>query len=337
VHPIPLPPNVLRHFYAGGERIAALRGLAPHDHTPEEWLGAANTTFDGSRGLSRLADGTLLRDAIAADPEAFLGPEHVARFGTDTALLVKLLDAGQRLPVHFHPDGAFARESLGSEHGKTEAWLIVEADPGASVWVGFTREIELDQVRRWMSEQDSAAMLAAMRELPVAAGDAIFVPAGTAHAIGDGVLIVELQEPTDMSVLLEWDGFGIADEDEATLGLGWDVALGAVETAARDAAPLRGPGPDGSEPVARLLPEAADDFFRADRLAPAPIAALDRGFAILIAIEGEGALLPESGEALVVRRGDAVLVPWASGACHVEGDLVAIACRPPAPPERGAH
>jgi mannose-6-phosphate isomerase len=64
MRPLTLPPNVLRHFYAGGERIAELRGLEPQDHTPEEWIGAVNTTFDGSRGLSALADGTLVRDAI---------------------------------------------------------------------------------------------------------------------------------------------------------------------------------------------------------------------------------------------------------------------------------
>ncbi len=136
MRPLTLPPNVLRHFYAGGERIAALRGTEPADHTPEEWIGAANTTFDGSRGLSRLADGRLVRDALEADPEAFLGPAHVRRFGADPALLVKLLDAGQRLPVHFHPGREFAARELGLAHGKTEAWLIVEADPGASVHVG---------------------------------------------------------------------------------------------------------------------------------------------------------------------------------------------------------
>jgi mannose-6-phosphate isomerase len=171
----------------------------------------------------------------------------------------------------------------------------------------------------------------------VRAGDAIFVPAGTPHAINEGVLIVELQQPSDMSVLLEWEGFGIADEDEATLGLGWDVALQCVERAARDPAPLRGPAPPPNEPVARLLPEAADPFFRAERLAPAPIAALDRGFAILVVTEGEGALLPESGEPLAVRRGDTVLVPWAAGVCHLEGDLVAIGARPSAPVQRSAR
>src|SRR4051812_1784937 len=225
--PVALPPNILRHFYAGGERIAALRGTEPADHTPEEWIGAANTTFDGSRGLSHLPDGTLVRDAIERDPEAFLGPEHVARFGTDPALLVKLLDAGQRLPVHFHPGREFAARELGLAHGKTEAWLIVEADPGASVWAGFDREGELAEVREWIAAQDSRAMLAAMRELPVRAGEAVFVPAGAPHAIGEEILMVEVQEPTDLSVLLEWDGFELTEAD-GHLGLGWDTALQAL-------------------------------------------------------------------------------------------------------------
>lgn len=132
-----------------------------------------------------------------------------------------------------------------------------------------------------------------------------------------------------MSVLLEWDGFGIADEDEATLGLGWERALGCVDLGACDAGRLRGPSADG-EAVARLLPSAADAFFRADRIAPAPDADLDRGFRILVVTDGAGALVPEDDEPLELRRGDTVLVPWAAGASRVEGDLVALSCRPPA-------
>src|SRR5687768_11346517 len=282
--PFTLPPNVLRHFYAGGDRIAALRGTPPRDHTPEEWIGAANTTFDGSRGLSALPDGTLVRDAIEADPEAFVGPEHAARFGADPALLVKLLDAGQRLPVHFHPDRAFASRELGLAHGKTEAWLIVEADPGASVWVGFSREVALDEVRGWMAAQDSAATLAALRELPVAAGDAVFVPAGAPHAIGAGILMVEVQEPTDLSVLLEWEGFELTEAD-GHLGLGWDTALQALDRSAWDdarVAALRGPGEGRS-----LLPSAADPWFRAERVRGGD--ELDAGFGILVGLAGAGA------------------------------------------------
>jgi mannose-6-phosphate isomerase len=159
VKPLVLPPNLLHHFYAGGPRIAALRGLEiVDDHMPEEWIGAVNTTFDGSRGLSRLQDGTLVRDAIAADPEGYLGRAHVARWGRDPGLLVKLLDAGQRLPVHFHPDRAFAHAALGLDHGKTEAWIILEAEPGASVHAGFADDVDLDTVRAWMRAQDGEAM-----------------------------------------------------------------------------------------------------------------------------------------------------------------------------------
>jgi mannose-6-phosphate isomerase len=321
MRPYVLPPNILRHFYAGGERIAALRGTEPRHHTPEEWIGAANTTFDGSRGLSRLPDGTLVRDALAADPEAFLGPEHSARFGADAALLVKLLDAGQRLPVHFHPDQAFAARELGLAHGKTEAWLIVEADRGAAVHVGFVREIGLDEVRGWMAAQDSAAMLDAMRELPVAAGDAVFVPAGVPHAIGAGILMVEVQEPTDLSVLLEWDGFELT-EDEGHLGLGWDTALRALDRSAwssERAESLRGPGPGRS-----LLPAAADPWFRAERVRGGD--ELDAGFSILVGLAGSGGL-----GGVPLGRGTALLVPYAAGPLTVSGDVEAIRCRPPAP------
>jgi mannose-6-phosphate isomerase len=319
MRPQVLPPNVLSHFYEGGARIAALRGVdLESDHMPEEWIGAVNSMFgQAERGLSRFADGTLVRDAVAADPEGYLGPEHVARHGSDAALLVKLLDAGQRLPAHFHPGRAFARESLDSpHHGKTEAWLIVEAEPGAAVWSGLKQPVELAQVREWMRAQDSEAMLAAMHELPVSAGDAIFVPAGTLHAIGDGILLVELQEPTDMSVSIEWTGFELA-EDDCHLNLGWDRALEALDTGAVPAPVVTGE-----------LPGDADPYFRAERVSGG--SSLDAGFSILVGLEGSGTLTTDGGE-VPFARGTAVLVPYAAGAGEVSGDVAGLRCRPPAP------
>jgi mannose-6-phosphate isomerase len=328
--PIVLPPNVLHHFYAGGARIAAFRGLdLADDHMPEEWIGAVNTTFgDATRGLSRLPDGTYLRDAVAADPEGWLGADHVARWGTDTGLLVKLLDAGQRLPVHFHPGRPFAAEHLHLAHGKTESWIIVEAEPGARVHVGFAEPVEPDTVRGWMRDQDSAAMLGAMRSLPVQAGDAVFVPAGTPHAIGAGILLVELQEPTDLSVLMEWNGFELT-EDEGHLGLGWDLALQALDRSAWDDERLAGLTA-AADPS--LLPADADPYFRADVVSGR--ATLEPGFAVLVGTRGEGTLVTGDGETAIA-RGTAVLVPHAAGAAELRGDVTAIRSRPadPASPE----
>jgi mannose-6-phosphate isomerase len=312
--PLRLPPNQLHRFYLGGPRIAALRGTPlEDDHTPEEWVGSANTSFgQDEEGLSRLEDGTFVRDAIAADPEAFLGPEHVARYGTDPALLVKLLDAGERLPVHYHPGSAFAQQHLQSAHGKTEAWLIVEADPGAEVRVGFKEEPDPDTLARWVADQDSEAMLDALHPLSVKAGDAVFVPAGTAHAIGAGILMVELQEPTDFSILLAHEWFGVSDEAGATLGLGWDAAIQALDRQATDA-----PEPSPT------LPEAAAAYFRAEHLNARTT--LDKGFSILVITGGSGKV-----GRLDVARGDTVLVPYGAGEVDVVGDVTGLRCRPPA-------
>jgi mannose-6-phosphate isomerase len=328
MNPQLLPPNLLHHFYAGGAQLAALRGVAiSDDHTPEEWLGAVNTTFaaaDG-RGLSRLDDGTLVRDAVEDDPESWLGPEHVARFGADPCLLTKLLDAGQRLPVHFHPGRAFAREALGLAHGKTEAWIVIAAEPRASVWVGFKEAVELATVREWMRTQDSEAMLDALHELPVAAGDTIFVPAGTPHAIGAGILIVELQEPTDLSVTLEWTGFELGEED-GHLGLGWPRVLEALDRSGWDQprlAALRGPAGTRS-----LLPADADPYFRAERVSGGET--LDPGFSVLVGTAGSGTLSTGSA-VLAFERGGVVLSPFSAGELVLAGDVEGLRCRPPDP------
>jgi mannose-6-phosphate isomerase len=326
VRPVALPPNGVPRFYLGGPAIAELRGTEPAgERVPEDWVGSTTTVFgEDELGLSRLADGTLLRDAIAADPVGFLGPDHAERRGPDPALLVKLLDAGERLPVHVHPDGAFAREALGTPYGKTEAWIVIATTkPDARVAAGFREDVAPETLERWVRDQDHDAMLGALNPLPVQPGDAIFVPAGTPHAIGDGVLIVELQEPSDMSVLLEWDGFGIEDEDEATLGLGWTTALACVDRSARDGSQPRGPSPEGA--IAELLPPAASPFFTAQRIAPGSGAVeLAQGFAVIVVTEGAGRIAE-----LDVERGAALLMPHAAGAVTAEGELTAIVCRPP--------
>jgi mannose-6-phosphate isomerase len=322
VKPLELPPNQFHRFYRGGARIDAFRGVpAGEDGRPEDWVGSAATTLgEEHEGLSRLDDGRLLRDLLEAEPEAFLGREHVERWGADPAMLVKLLDAGERLPVHFHPGRPFAREHLGLAYGKTEAWLILEAEPDAAVHVGLREPLEAETVLGWVEAQDAEEMLAPMNRVPVAAGDAVFVPAGTLHAIGAGILLLELQEPTDLSVLLEWKRFGV-DTGAEHLGLGWEAAIASMDRGAMDPSELLSSND-------RLLPPSADPYFRADRVSAG--AQLDPSFAILVGLEGEGTLSTEHGDELPFGRGSTVLVPHAVGRTTLAGEISAIRCRPPA-------
>ena len=324
MRPLVLPPNQFRRYYRGGARIDALRGVpGGEDGRPEDWIGSTATALGTeSEGLSRLEDGRVLRDLVRADPDGFLGPAHVERWGAEPALLVKLLDAGERLPVHFHPGRAFAREQLGLAFGKTEAWIILEAEPDAAVHVGLREPVDPGTVRSWVEHQDAEEMLSAMHRVPVRAGDAILVPAGTAHAIGGGILLLELQEPTDLSVLLEWKRFGVEGGPEH-LGLGWDAALRAMKRGPTDPAQLTANGVGSS-----LLPSTAAPYFRAERVRPGDAAP---SFAVLVVLDGEGSLRSERGDELELRRGTTALVPYAAGRTTVEGSVDAIRCLPPAP------
>ncbi len=336
--PTKLPPNRFDHFYRGGHRISSLRGGPDAERRPEEWVASVTTRAgQGVQGLSPLPDASLLRDRLRADPQAWLGPDHLHRYGAEgLELLVKLLDAGQRLPVHVHPDRAFAREHLGLAHGKTEAWIVVEADPGSVVGLGLRRPVDLPTLRALVGAHDSEALVDLLHHHPVAPGDGILVPAGTAHFIGAGVFVVELQEPTDLSILLEWEGLAVDGERDGHLGLGFDVALTALDlTVWTDdtlAAHVHRPA-TGERGLAPALPAAADPYFRAHRVRPdaggeVPV---DAGLSVLVVLDGEGALTPDHGDRLELRRGDAVVVPWAAGRWAVTGNLDALLCRPPAP------
>ena len=336
--PLRLGPNQPDRPYRGGEGIAAFRGLPqPSEFSPEDFVASTTEIFAGGGiGLSTLPSGELFRAVIQEDPESWLGAEHVARFGTSTELLVKLLDTAERLFVHVHPDVAFAREHLSLGHGKTEAWIVVDVRPEAEgfAWLGFTRDVGVDEAADWVRGQRAEEMLAAMHRVPLAPGSTLLVPAGMVHAIGPGITLVELQEPTDLSILLEWQGYRSLGAQDAFLGLDREVALSAVDRSAtapeRLAQLASGRGAAGG-PVEPLFPEEADAFFRAERIrAVDEEVALDAGFSILVVLDGAGAL-GWNGERMTVRRGETLVVPHAAGPLTLGGSVTGIRCRPPVP------
>jgi mannose-6-phosphate isomerase len=185
VDPIVLASNQIPRFYRGGEAIAGFRGVPHRDEfAPEDWVGSATAVFGSETlGLSTLPDGRTVKEALRSDPEGFLGPAHAERFGSEMGLLVKLLDAGQRLPVHCHPSREFARRHLDCPYGKTEAWVVVEVrSPEPNVSLGFRDDVDLATLTGWVTGQDTEAIAGAMHRLPAAVGDSILVPAGVPHS-----------------------------------------------------------------------------------------------------------------------------------------------------------
>ncbi|MFM6847734.1 MAG: class I mannose-6-phosphate isomerase [Terrabacter sp.] len=338
--PTRLPLNTPRRFYRGGERILDFRGLeTPADfdgHRPEDWLASTTCLFaEGGDGVTVLPDGATLPEVLAGDPDFWLGPEHVAAHGIEPGLLTKLLDAGERLPVHSHPDRAFAAAHLDCEHGKTEAWIVLDAAPGASVWLGFRDELPADELAALVEAQDER-LLEALNRVEVQAGDTVLVPVGQPHAIGEGVFVLELQEPTDLSVMLEHRRFGV-EEAHAFLGLTVDRALESVDRGpltTEALASLRRRWTDVSG-TGHALPEQSTAFFRAEVMratAEAP-ATGEAGFAVVVVVAGAGTLATSepgtaSPRATEVGRGDVLLVPYGAGTVTLEGDVTVVRCMP---------
>ena len=346
MEPVSLPANQPRQFYRGGAEIAAFReasespvGTASSsERAPEDWIASTvskHGDMSVGAGATILSDGRLLRDAVIADPQEYFGPAHVARFGANPALLVKLLDAGERLPVHCHPDRAFAGAHLGSTFGKTEAWIIIGTPgPDPHVYLGFNRDVEAAELAEWFETQDSAEILSAMNRVPVGTGDAIFVPAGTPHAVGAAVFIAELQEPTDFSVMLEWRDFGLPDRHDGQLGMSAALSLECFNrkqmTDADLARYVRKARPNLGG-IQTLYPDDAAPFFQAEEIVVDDTVELPAQYAVLIVVGGSGSLTTTKSETALT-RGSTVLIPYSAGPTTLRATgpdpLRAIRCLP---------
>lgn len=332
--PLRLEPNTVPSFYDGAGRISGWREVKTLATDPEDWIASTSRrTGMGDRGLTVLESGQLLADALATDPIGWLGAAHVERYGATTRMLLKLLDAGQRLPVHVHPDRRFASTHLGQPNGKAEAWIVLYAGPGATVHLGFNRELTLPELARLVEAQDIQALLVAMNRLPVHAGDVLFCPPGVPHAIGADVLVIEIQEPSDSSIMLEWDGFAIHPDDRF-LGLEQRDALSAVDRSAYSGTRLAelvghrlAIQPEAVDEVKVLLPPGATGYFSADQLVPLDHIELDPGFSVLFVLEGEGRIQTNAIRDQPIHKGEVWLMPAAAGTATLSGDVSVVRCR----------
>jgi mannose-6-phosphate isomerase len=124
--------------------------------------------------------------------------ERSGREAAESSLLLKILFTNQPLSIQVHPDDAFAH-SIGLPHGKTEAWYVLRAAPEAKVALGLNRRLTPQQLRAAVDDGSISNLVVWQA---VSSGDAIFVPAGTIHAIGAGLVIAEIQQRSDATFRL---------------------------------------------------------------------------------------------------------------------------------------
>lgn len=151
------------------------------------------------------ATGRTLGELVVAEPAALLGERGLAVTGGRPLfpLLIKLIDAAENLSIQVHPDDVAAGQD-GDRLGKTEAWHVLAAEPGAGLYVGLHPDVEPDEFAAKCGG-DGLETAACLRRLPAIPGTTVLLPAGTTHAIGAGVLLYEVQQPSDVTYRLnDW-------------------------------------------------------------------------------------------------------------------------------------
>lgn len=318
-YPLLLQPVLLEKVW-GGRALGRLGKSLPDPaaRCGESWevadLDATSSSGAGGGAVkSIVANGPLagkpMREALAA-----FAPAAGAR---PFPLLIKYLDAAENLSVQVHPSPAMAKAD-DRAHLKTESWYIVEARPGAKLYIGLREGVKPAALAAAVESGDAARVVALLREVPAVVGQCHTLPSGIVHALGAGVVVAEVQTPSDTTYrLFDWGRAGRAMHVREALRAAFDDRGEATVRLA----PCAGPMAEG-ELCERL---AETPFYLIDETRPrdgdevsigfpclCTGQAAERGF-VLMTIAGEGTLAAsdESFEALPLSAGVSVLVPAA--------------------------
>ncbi len=306
LYPLRFQP-ILRRLIWGGRRLGTLlhKPIGPESDYAESW-----EVSDHRDAVSVVAEGPLagrtLRDLIAEHAPDLLGP---ALAGTrQFPLLIKFLDANQVLSVQVHPDDALGR-TLVNDNGKTEAWVIVHAEPGSLIYAGLNPGVSRDQFAEAIAAGQVEPRLHRFHPRP---GDCVLIPAGTVHAIGAGIVLAEVQQMSDATFrVFDWGRVG---PDGKPRQLHVAASLQAMDFSAgpRDAlAPQATPCPGGTRERLARCP-----YFALERLklsGPGQTGAFDR-FTILMGLGGR-ALVRADGADYALELGQTLLLPAVLGPC----------------------
>jgi len=315
----------------GGRRLQEVFGkeLPPGEKIGESWEIA-----DLPEGKSTIGNGPLrgqtLGDVFRRYTEEIVGtssrletgawrPKAPTAYGLQPGtsafpLLVKFLDAEDVLSVQVHPDAATCRR-MGSGQPKTECWYIIQAEPGAVIYKGLRKGVTKEHFARAIETQDVASLLAAV---PVHPGECHYLPAGTVHALSAGLLIAEVQTPSDTTYrVFDWNRV-----DDAGKPRQLHIAE-ALESIHFDLTPDKLP----VTTVGRLVDS---EYFKVDKgvgwavptissrpgksvgtAHPTSVALAPGCMRVLIFITGGGVIVSKGAEPIEFKAGDCLLIPAA--------------------------
>lgn len=314
--------DIFKTVVWGGEKIAPFKGVKTHQHNiGESW------ELSGVKGNeSVVANGPLaghtITELACEYKEVLLGKKVYEATGTEFPLLIKFIDARDDLSVQVHPDDTLAGKRHNGSKGKTEMWYVVQADEGAHLMAGLSRQTTPQEYESKVNDNTVTEIL---KDYKVREGDTFFIPAGRVHSIGKGCFIAEIQQTSDITYRI-YD-FGRLGLDGKPRELHTELAKDAIDYTVLDDYRTHYPQVTDSENTLVSCKYFTTSLFDLSQSVTKDIASLD-SFLIAICIDGQGTISDGHGNTIQIRKGETILLPAdsLSATFTPDGSMKLLAC-----------
>ena len=298
--------DIFKSVIWGGDKIGSFKGKnLSQDSVGESWEISA---VEGN--VSVVANGVdaglSLTDLIARDGVRLLGKHVMQRFGSTFPLLIKFIDARDNLSIQVHPDDELAKKRHNS-FGKTEMWYVIDAEQGAGLYSGFSKQITPDE---YVQRIKNDTITDVLQFHPVKAGDVFFLPAGRIHAIGKGIFIAEIQQTSNITYRI-YD-YNRRGKDGQLRELHTELAKDAIDYKMyRELKTVY--TPDRNRAVKLVeCPYFTTSLLNLDKAVTRPVSTHD-SFSVFICMGGKVTIADDAGFVVEMRQGETCLVPAATG------------------------
>ena len=302
----------LKSVLWGGEKIAKYKGIVTDQHNiGESWEISG---VDGHESVVAEGDdkGLNLRQIIEKYKGDLVGNAVYAKYGDTFPLLVKIIDAKGDLSVQVHPDDTLAKARHNS-YGKTEMWYIIDAEEGAPIYAGLSKQITPEEYEKLVAEN---AIMDVIARHDSHAGDLFFLPAGRIHAIGAGNLLAEIQQTSDITYRV-YD-FDRRDANGNPRELHTEQAKDAIDYTVY---------PEYKSEYDRngksATPLVKCQYFDVKREIIDGVSTIDAStdsFMIIMCLDGEATITDNLGGVTHVKKGESILVPAVITSMKAEGN-----------------
>lgn len=301
LYPFTFKP-ILKSLIWGGADICPFKGITP----VQEGIGESWEISHVEGNVSVVDNGSLagksLDELIQTYGAELMGKKVIDRFGNVFPLLIKFIDACDNLSIQVHPDDELARKKHNS-FGKTEMWYVVKAAEGASLYSGFSKQIDAEE---YVKRVENNTIMDVLQRYEVKSGDVFFLPAGRVHAIGAGCFVAEIQQTSNITYrIYDYDR---RDANGNGRELHTELAKDAIDYTLY---------PDYRTPYTKKENEGVElvscqyfttNLLEFDKPFTRDCSVID-SFVIYICMEGSAVIKDNNGQEINVHQGQTVLIP----------------------------